>query len=359
MVKCQYCNQEFETIRKCSCHERLCKQRPDYEERLKRFKAGCGKSKGKQLVKRIEYDLVCDVCGKHYTKILTESEFKHIKHFNCSRSCANYRTHSNETKEKIRNSILKYCKDNNRECIKRYCKACNKELSANNKSGYCNECYRQTEEYKNKLSKSLKGKTGGYRKGSGWGKSGWYKGYYCDSSWELAFVVYNIEHNIKFERNKKQFSYIFKNEKHNYIPDWIVNDEYIEIKGYYTEQWQAKLDQFPKNLKLNILYENDMQKYLDYIREKYGNNFIELYDNSKPVKDINDAKAAWFHLKNEKTKLLIQVYVFKKNYDIFLNNGWKLGRYLPTVDKEYTVVKHHVVHKTEEEKERILRSLIE
>ena len=212
--------------------------------------------------------------------------------------------------------------------------------------------FNKRQNIKTKLKKAIKGKCGGYRHGSGWGKSGWYKGYYCDSSWELAFVVYNIEYNIKFERNKKQFSYIFKNEKHNYIPDWIVNDEYIEIKGYYTEQWQAKLNQFPKNLKLNILYENDMQKYLDYIREKYGNNFIELYDNSKPVKDINDAKAAWFHLKNEKTKLLIQVCVFKKNYDIYLNNGWKLGRYLPTVDKEYTVVKHHVVHKTEEEKER-------
>ena len=28
-------------------------------------------------------------------------------------------------------------------------------------------------------------------------------------------------------------------------------------------------------------------------------------------------------------------------------------------DYKYTVIKHHVVHKTEEEKERILRSLIE
>ena len=106
MVKCQYCNEEFETVRKCSCHERLCKQRPDYEERLKRFKAGCGKTKGKQLVKRIDYDLTCDVCGKHYTKTLTESEFKHLKFFNCSRSCANGRKHSDETKEKIRIGMI-------------------------------------------------------------------------------------------------------------------------------------------------------------------------------------------------------------------------------------------------------------
>lgn len=143
------------------------------------------------------------------------------------------------------------------------------------------------------------------------------------------------------------------------MPPSSIGLRTADFKGYYTEQWQAKLDQFPKDKKLTVLYKDNMQKYIDYVKEKYGNNFIELYDNSKPVKDINDAKAAWFHLKNEKTKLLIQVCVFKKNYDIYLNNGWKLGRYLPTVDKEYTVVKHHVVHKTEEEKERILRSLIE
>lgn len=278
MVNCQYCNQEFETVRKCSCHERLCKQRPDYEERLKRFKAGCGKSKGKQLVKRFDYDLVCNVCGKHYTKTLTESEFKRLKFFNCSRACANGHKHSDETKEKIRTSILKYCKDNNKERIQKYCKNCGKELSNNNKSGYCAKCLPRIEEYKNKLSNALKNKTGGYRKGSGYGKGGWYKGYYCDSSWELAFVIYNLEHNIKFERNKKQFAYIFKNETHNYIPDWIVDGEYIEIKGYWSEQWQAKLDQFPKEEKLTVLTKKEIKPYLDYVIESYGKDFIKLYE---------------------------------------------------------------------------------
>ena len=360
MVKCQYCNEEFETVRKCSCHERLCKQRPDYEERLKRFKAGCGKTKGKQLVKRIDYDLTCDVCGKHYTKTLTESEFKHLKFFNCSRSCANGRKHSDETKEKIRIGILKYCKDNNKEYIPEYCKECGRELSPNNKSGYCKDCYRNTEEYRTNLSMALKAsdKVGGYRYGSVKSKHGWYKGYYCDSSWELAFVIYNLEHNIKFERNKTAFSYFYNGETHKYIPDWIVNDEYIEIKGYDSEQWQAKLKQFPQNLKLTVLYENDIKKYINYAKNKYGNNFVELYDNSKYIKDINNASAAWFHLKNEETHKIIQVYVFKKNYDIYLNNGWSLGRYLPTIDKDYKLIKHHIRRKTEIEKEKILKGLI-
>jgi len=37
---------------------------------------------------------------------------------------------------------------------------------------------------------------GGKRIGSGRGKSGWYKGYWCDSSWELAYVIYNIDHDV-------------------------------------------------------------------------------------------------------------------------------------------------------------------
>ena len=209
---------------------------------------------------------------------MTESEFKRLKFFNCSRACANGHKHSDETKEKIRTSILKYCKDNNKERIQKYCKNCGKELSNNNKSGYCAKCLPRIEEYKNKLSNALKNKTGGYRKGSGYGKGGWYKGYYCDSSWELAFVIYNLEHNIKFERNKKQFAYIFEEKQHNYIPDWIVNNEYVEIKGYWTEQWQAKLDQFPKEETLIVLTKIEIQPYIDYVIEKYGKDYIKLYE---------------------------------------------------------------------------------
>ena len=43
---------------------------------------------------------------------------------------------------------------------------------------------------------------GGLRPGSGRGKMGYYKGYYCRSSWELAWIVYQIEHNIINEPKK-------------------------------------------------------------------------------------------------------------------------------------------------------------
>lgn len=68
-------------------------------------------------------------------------------------------------------------------------------------------------------------KNGGYRHGSGHGKHGVYKGYQCDSSWELAYVIYNLEHDIKFERNRDRFLYNLNGKSHYYTPDFICDGE--------------------------------------------------------------------------------------------------------------------------------------
>src|ERR1035437_2452448 len=79
---------------------------------------------------------------------------------------------------------------------------------------------------------------GGYRHGSGIGKKGWYKGYWCDSSWELAWVIYNIEHNILFERNHIGFEYVYNNCSYKYYPDFKINNTYYEIKAFLRENDQ-------------------------------------------------------------------------------------------------------------------------
>jgi len=143
---------------------------------------------------------------------------------------------------------------------------------------------------------------GGARKGSGNGKSGWYKDYWCDSSWELAFVIYNIEHNIKFERNKEGFEYIFENEKHKYYPDFILSDnKYVEIKGHLDEKNKAKINQFKYDLV--IIDKNDIKKYLDYTTNKYGKEFIQLYEDTKyngnKCLNINCINLISMHKKNK------------------------------------------------------------
>lgn len=118
---------------------------------------------------------------------------------------------------------------------------------------------------------------GGYRKGSGRGIKGWYKGIFCDSSWELAFVLYCERWNIPIKRNMDRFPYSFEGKLYNYIPDFIVEEEYVEIKGFLTEKNQAKIDQFPHKLKLML--ESDMKPILEEIIKLYGKNFVELYEN--------------------------------------------------------------------------------
>ena len=79
---------------------------------------------------------------------------------------------------------------------------------------------------------------GGYRQGSGLGKKGWYKGIFCDSSWEFAYVLYCEIHSISIKRNLEKFPYEFEGKTYMYLPDFIAEDEFVEIKGYMTERKQ-------------------------------------------------------------------------------------------------------------------------
>lgn len=72
---------------------------------------------------------------------------------------------------------------------------------------------KHTKDAKDKLSLIAKQKgLGGYVEGSGRGKKGRYKGFYCDSSWELAYVMYCLDHNICIERNTAKFEYVFEEQ---------------------------------------------------------------------------------------------------------------------------------------------------
>lgn len=128
-----------------------------------------------------------------------------------------------------------------------------------------------------KITENAKLKNGGYRKGSGRGKKGWYKGYFCDSSWELAFLLYHLDNNTTIERCVEVRQYVFNNTVKCYYPDFIVNNVIYEIKGYETEQSKAKQKYNPDIILLN---KYDMKFYLNYAIDKYTKNFISLYENN-------------------------------------------------------------------------------
>ena len=112
-------------------------------------------------------------------------------------------------------------------------------------------------------------------------KYGSYKGFYCDSSWELAFVMYCVDHRLDISRNYEYFIYIDDIGKERYFyPDFKINNTFYEIKGGYDRYAQLKFDQFPKKYELVWLDVKGIQKYIKYAKEVYGNDYIKLYDRN-------------------------------------------------------------------------------
>ena len=150
------------------------------------------------------------------------------------------------------------------------CKGCgNKFQPVTSRRKFCSHKCSNT---KRDLSRN-----GGFREKGGRGKQGWYKGVYCQSSWELAWVIYALDHDIKFKRNTEGFEYEFETQKHKYYPDFIVGDKsYVEVKGYNSKQWTAKHEQFKHNLE--IIDRKKIKPYLDYAIQKYGKDFIKVYE---------------------------------------------------------------------------------
>lgn len=211
----------------------------------------------------------------------------------CSRSCANSREHSAETRAKISASIANYqakhghlgttnpdgTKKENLKFTKP-CKLCGKPVvvwpcNADRKKYCSRECHRK--------DPNAKRAKGGYRKGSGHSKSGYYKGIYCDSTWELCWVIWALDNGVAFTR----FPKMLKGEKINYLPDFLLGDgkTIIEIKGYENKARVKKKTALAesKGYSVKVLRRPDLQDAFDHVTKKFGTtNFKTLYDDYAP-----------------------------------------------------------------------------
>ena len=117
---------------------------------------------------------------------------------------------------------------------------------------------------------------------------------YFDSSWELAYYIWLKDHNIDFKYQPSiSFEYEHNNSKHVYHPDFLVETEIYEIKGpqffkdgkminpydpSLNDLYEAKHQCMIKN---NIKIITDCTEYIDYVNQKYGNDYLKQfkYDN--------------------------------------------------------------------------------
>lgn len=113
-------------------------------------------------------------------------------------------------------------------------------------------------------------------------KCGYYKDIFCASSYELAYLIYCLDHNIDIKRNKKGYRYKYKGKEHNYFPDFIINDKVIvEIKGKKSRLVNIKAKAV-NDLPIRVLYKKDLEHIFDYIYLTYNKlnlEVIELYDD--------------------------------------------------------------------------------
>ena len=124
-----------------------------------------------------------------------------------------------------------------------------------------------------------------------------------DSKPEIALYIYLVDHNIKFEYQPNiKFEYEYNGKIHYYMPDFYINGEYVEIKGdhffkngkmvcpFRNKNWseetynqicglyESKYKCMIKN-NIKILRSNDYKKYFDYVKEKYGSDYLKQFKN--------------------------------------------------------------------------------
>ena len=268
---CPFCNKKYESKNAWCSHKGKCRLNPTYKPKRQGSKTEAWYNamhslRGKLIKQKSIF--TCEFCNKTW-----------------STTKAGYTLHS---------------------------KSCNKNpmrVSAPSKGSHISEETRQ----------KLKENAGGYRRNAGRGKRGYYKGFYCMSTWELAWVVYQLEHGKKVEQCIEKFEYIMNDKVHHYTPDFIIDGIYYEIKNWHRPDTDFKVNQFPKDKTLILIEGEENNKYLNYVREKYGENF---YDILYEQKDYSDIKKESEYLKriqqieNERWELI-------QNSDIdFSKYGW-------------------------------------
>lgn len=215
---------------------------------------------------------ICKNCNTEFT-----ARYKNYDTF-CSRSCSaswnniNRGARSQSTKNKISRTLSE------RGRKQSICSVCSTVFT-----GYKLTCSKQcaitarVEKFKAKIS-SGEVRCGGYRKGSGRGKSGIYRGMHLDSTYEIAVVMYYTDHGMLIERNRTGYRYFDpdRGDFFTYYPDFITADGLLEIKGYKTALDDYKLSGV--DIPIKILYKSDLTDIFEYAKEKASRPIKRLFE---------------------------------------------------------------------------------
>jgi hypothetical protein len=106
---------------------------------------------------------------------------------------------------------------------------------------------------------------GGIREGSGRAKTGYYKGIYCGSTYELAFLIYHLDKGHPIQRCVRSFPYKWENKDHLYYPDFEINGIIYEIKGRMQPVDLVKI----ASCNAQLISKDDIKPYIQYVSSTY------------------------------------------------------------------------------------------
>jgi hypothetical protein len=220
------------------------------------------------------YQHTCEKCGTNYETSSTWGSARF-----CSRACANSRTKTQAQKELARHQMtgskrkpetiqkgIETKKAKRLASSKANCIVCQTELTKSGKKTCSRECWIES-----KRVYALKQvKHGGGHKGR-------YKGIPCDSTYELAYLIWHLDHGIYITRASAIYSYSYKDKISSYIPDFVVEGQEVEIKGFMSARAQAKLDQNPQ---VFVVDKVAIQPFIRYVKQTYKvKDLRDMYDS--------------------------------------------------------------------------------
>ena len=151
---CPYCSETLlMNKRTFANHVRWCKKNPRYDElresTIRKVKESEEKNNVAKLGEKKEFEVECCKCGKCFKVIEREKLFPSKKKYFCSIACRNSHVYTNETKQKISESLKRYSQEHGKTRIQdtllkeRKCVYCGKSFhSYKPHQKYCStECW--------------------------------------------------------------------------------------------------------------------------------------------------------------------------------------------------------------------------
>lgn len=270
-TSCKYCgisNSKF-VGRRFSAHVRHCKMNPNNAEIGKKISHTIQN-------KKINIVIECPHCKIKFNLRLTKNAYnlgKHRKY--CSRSCANVRVHSKETKRKISrtncivmnifeikskliNGLKKHYsipenRERQRKVYRKWQKDNPKEFEeARKKSSIINSGKILSESHKEKLRLANLGRALKHKKRVP------YKNTIMRSTWEVLTAKFLDAKGIKWQYEPKRFYF----NDFTYLPDFYLpeSDIWVEVKGWMNKRSARQIEAFRKLGKcIVVLEENEIK----------------------------------------------------------------------------------------------------